>query len=253
MNDLKVNQIAELIKNSKNTVVLTGAGVSTGSGIPDFRTPGKGLWEKVDPYEVTSINAFYENPKRFYYFYRPRIEMLFKVLPNPAHKAIAQLEAMGFVKCLITQNIDDLHQKSGSKKMIKIHGTLDEAICTKCKKIISSTKLLEKINESQEEIPRCNCGGLFKPNVVLFGEMLPYLDEVINTSRKSELMLIIGSSLQVSPVNMLPQYCLENGGKLVIVNYMSTHFDHLADVTVKEDVCSFLPEVIETLKNSTIG
>jgi len=250
MSNIKVNQITELIKSSKNAVVLTGAGVSTGSGIPDFRTPGKGLWEKVDPYEVTSINAFHENPQRFYYFYRPRIEMLSKVSPNPAHKAIAQLEAMGFVKCLITQNIDHLHRKAGSKKIIKVHGTLDEAICTKCKKIISSTELLEKINLSQEEIPRCDCGGVFKPNVVLFGEMLPYLDEAVNISCKADLMLVIGSSLQVSPVNLLPQYCLENGGKLVIINLMSTHFDNLADVTVKDDVCFFLPELIKALKEN---
>jgi len=250
MNDLKVNQIAELIKNSKNAVVLTGAGVSTGSGIPDFRTPGKGLWEKVNPYEVTSINAFYENPQRFYYFYRPRIEMLSRVSPNSAHKSIAQLEEMGFVKYLITQNIDHLHRKAGSKKIIKVHGTLDEAICTKCKKIISSTKLLEKLNVNQEGIPRCDCGGVFKPNVVLFGEMLPYLDEAINISCKADLMLVVGSSLQVSPVNLLPQYCLENGGKLIIINLMSTHFDNLAVVTVKNDVCFFLPEVVKALKEN---
>ncbi|MEA2022488.1 MAG: NAD-dependent deacylase, partial [Candidatus Caldatribacteriota bacterium] len=226
MNDLKVNQIAELIRNSKNAVILTGAGVSTGSGIPDFRTPGKGLWEKINPYEVTSIDAFYENPQRFYYFYRPRIEMLSRVLPNPAHKAIAQLELMGFVKYLITQNIDHLHRKAGSKKIIKVHGTLDEAICTKCKKIISSTELLEKLNVSQKKIPRCDCGGVFKPNVVLFGEMLPYLDEAVNISCKADLMLVIGSSLQVSPVNLLPKYCLENSGKLIIINLMSTYFDN---------------------------
>ena len=247
MKHLGINKIAELIKNSKNMVVLTGAGVSTGSGIPDFRTPGKGLWEKVDPYEVTSIDAFHENPKRFYHFYRPRIEMLSCVSSNPAHIAIAQLEKMGFAKCLITQNIDNLHRKAGSKRMIKIHGNLDEAICTKCKSVISSTKLLKKLDTSQDGVPYCDCGGIFKPNVILFGEMLPHLDEAINISSMADLLLVVGSSLQVSPVNLLPQYCLENGGKLIIVNFMSTHLDHLAEITIKEDVCLFLPEIVKAI------
>jgi len=230
----KVHRVAELIKESKYTVVLTGAGVSTGSGIADFRTPGKGIWEKVDPFKVTSITAFEENPQRFYHFYRPRIEILSRVSPNPAHKAIARLEEMGYIKCLITQNIDNLHQRAGSRKIIEVHGTLREAVCRKCGKIISS--------------PYCECGGVFKPNVVLFGEMLPNLDPAIFESMRADLMLTVGSSLQVSPVNMLPQYCLDRGGKLIIVNFMSTHLDYLAEVVVKEDVCDFLPAVVEVLK-----
>ncbi|HDP36303.1 MAG TPA: NAD-dependent protein deacylase [Candidatus Atribacteria bacterium] len=244
----KVNRVAELIKESKYTVVLTGAGVSTGSGIADFRTPGKGLWEKVDPFKVTSITAFNEDPQRFYYFYRPRIEMLSRVSPNPAHKAIAQLEEMGYVKRLITQNIDNLHQRAGSKKVIEVHGTLREAICQRCRKMISSEILLKKIDESEEKVPYCECGGVLKPNVVLFGEMLPNLDEAVNQSMRADLMLTVGSSLQVSPVNILPQYCLDRGGKLIIVNFMSTHLDYLAEVVVKEDVCDFLPAVVEVLR-----
>ncbi|MEA1939318.1 MAG: NAD-dependent deacylase [Candidatus Caldatribacteriota bacterium] len=248
MDKKKNNQIAELIRESKNAVVLTGAGVSTGSGIPDFRTPGKGIWEKVDPFKVTSITAFNENPKRFYYFYRPRIEMLSKVSPNTAHIAIAQLEKMGCIKNLITQNIDNLHRRAGSRRIIKVHGTLDEAICMKCNKIISSEKLLKKISQNKDEIPYCDCGGVFKPNVVLFGEMLPNFDDAIYEASHADLMLVIGSSLQVSPVNILPQYCLEQGGKLIIVNFMHTHLDHLAEVVAREDVCDFVPAVVETLK-----
>ena len=244
----KVNQVAKLIKESKYTIVLTGAGVSTGSGIPDFRTPGKGIWEKVDPFKVTSITAFKENPQRFYHFYRPRIEILSRVSPNPAHKAIAQLEEMGYMECLITQNIDNLHQGAGSKKIIEVHGTLREAVCQRCKKIISSELLIEKLNISKEKVPYCECGGVFKPNVVLFGEMLPDLDSAISQSMRADLMITIGSSLQVSPVNMLPQYCLDRGGKLIIINFMSTHLDYLAEVVVKEDVCNFLPAVVEILR-----
>lgn len=249
---MQIDQITKLIKQSKNTVILTGAGVSTGSGIPDFRTPGKGLWEKVNPYEVTSIDAFFENPQRFYHYYRPRIEMLSKVLPNAAHQTIAQMERIGLVSCLITQNIDHLHRKAGSEKIIKVHGTLDEAICMECKKIISHHLLLKKIDDSQEGIPRCQCGGVFKPNVVLFGEMLPHLDEAIRISNKADLMIIIGSSLQVSPVNLLPQYCLENGGKIVIINLMSTHLDSFAEATIKEDVCLFLPQLLKSIQKNIL-
>lgn len=247
-NKKKIYQIAKLIKESKYAVVLTGAGVSTGSGIPDFRTPGKGIWEKVDPFKVTSISAFEANPQRFYHFYRPRIEMLSRVSPNSAHKAIAQLEKMDFVKCLITQNIDNLHQRAGSKKIIKVHGSLSEAICRRCGKVISAKLLIKKIDYSKDKVPYCDCSGVFKPNVVLFGEMLPNLDNAIFESMRADLMLVIGSSLQVSPVNMLPQYCLNNRGKLVIVNFMSTYLDHLAEVVAKEDVCNCLPAVVEILK-----
>jgi NAD-dependent deacetylase len=247
-NEKKIYKVAKLIKESEYAVVLAGAGVSTGSGIPDFRTPGKGIWEEVDPFKVTSISAFEANPQRFYHFYRPRIEMLSRVSPNPAHKAIAQLEKMDFVKCLITQNIDNLHQRAGSKKIIKVHGSLSEAVCGRCGKVISAKLLIEKIDFSKDKVPYCDCSGVFKPNVVLFGEMLPNLDNAIFESMRADLMLVIGSSLQVSPVNMLPQYCLNNGGKLVIVNFMSTHLDHLAEVVAKEDVCNFLPAIVEILK-----
>ncbi len=247
-NKKKIYQIARLIKESKYAVILTGAGVSTGSGIPDFRTPGKGIWEKVDPFKVTSISAFEANPQYFYHFYRPRIEMLSRVSPNSAHKAIAQLENMDFVKCLITQNIDDLHQRAGSKKIIKVHGSLSEAICRRCGKVISAKLLIKKIDHSKDKVPYCDCSGVFKPNVVLFGEVLPNLDNAIFESMRADLMLVIGSSLQVSPVNMLPQYCLNNGGKLVIVNFMSTYLDHLAEIVAKEDACDCLPAVVEILK-----
>jgi NAD-dependent deacetylase len=244
----KVNQVVKLIKKSKYAIVLTGAGVSTGSGIPDFRTPGRGIWEKVDPFKVTSITAFDENPQRFYYFYRPRIEMLSRVSPNPAHKAISQLEEMGYIHCLITQNIDNLHQRAGSKKVIEVHGTLRKAICRRCGKIISSELLIQKMDKSKEKVPYCECGGVFKPKIVLFGEMLPNLDNAIYESKRADLILTVGSSLQVSPANMLPQYCLNRGGKLVIVNFMSTHLDYLAKAVINEDVCDFLPAVVEVLK-----
>jgi NAD-dependent deacetylase len=241
--DLEEQQIKEaskLIKNSKYTVCLTGAGVSTDSGIPDFRTPGKGLWSKVDPIEVTSIEAFQKNPSRFYHFYRPRIEELQKVSPNKAHQILAQLEQAGYLDYLITQNIDGLHQKAGSKNVLEIHGNLDRAICFRCGKRISSTVLLQKMEEDDKNIPYCSCGGIFKPDVVLFGEALYNLDKAIEEASKADLFLVAGSSLQVSPANMLPEYCLAQKGSLMIINYMRTHLDQQAAVVVHQNIGLFL-------------
>ncbi len=239
----KIVKLSELLKDSKYTVCLTGAGVSTASGIPDFRTPGKGLWSKVNPIEVTSIEAFQENPARFYQFYRPRIEELDKVSPNKAHYALAQLERAGYLHTLITQNIDNLHQKAGSQRVLEIHGNLSQAICYRCGKKISSQLLLEKIDSNDQHVPYCQCGGVFKPEVVLFGEMLSNLDEAVTEANKADLFLVVGSSLQVSPANLLPEYCLARGGELVIINYMETHLDRKAIIVVHQDIGMFLTEL----------
>lgn len=244
----QVKKVSELIKSSKYTVCLTGAGVSTASGIPDFRTPGKGLWSKVNPIEVTSIQAFQENPARFYQFYRPRIEELQKVSPNEAHHALAKLENAGYLHFLITQNIDNLHQRAGSKHVLEIHGNLNQAICYKCGKKISSQLLLNKIDENKSYIPYCQCGGVFKPDVVLFGEALANLNEAIDEANKAELFLVIGSSLQVSPANLLPEYSLSQKGELVIINYMETHLDQKATIVVHQDVGLYLTELCKYLE-----
>lgn len=243
----KAAKVSELFKNSKYAVCLTGAGVSTASGIPDFRTPGKGLWANVNPIEVTSIEAFRENPARFYHFYVPRIEELSKVSPNQAHYALSRLESAGYLKELITQNIDNLHQKAGSQNILEIHGNLSQAICAKCGKKIRAEQLLEKIKNSVQRVPYCSCGGVFKPDVVLFGEMLSNLDEAVDEASKADLFLAIGSSLQVSPANLLPEYSLVRQGELIIINYMETHLDHRAAVVVREDIGTFLAEVCEYL------
>ena len=242
-----IKEVSKLMKNSRYTVCLTGAGVSTDSGIADFRTPGKGLWSKVDPFEVTSIQAFQQNPARFYQFYRPRIQELQEVSPNEAHQALAQLEEAGVLQTLITQNIDCLHQKAGSQNVLEIHGNLGFAVCFRCGKRISSSALLQKLEENEQKIPYCSCGGVFKPDVVLFGESLYNLDKAIEEASKADLFLVAGSSLQVSPANMLPEYCLAQKGDLVIMNYMKTHLDHLAAVVVHQNVGWFLSEVYREL------
>lgn len=243
----KIAKVSDLLQNSKYVVCLTGAGVSTASGIPDFRTPGKGLWYKVNPVEVTSIQAFQENPAHFYHFYSPRIEELDNVTPNQAHYALARLEHMDYLKVLITQNIDNLHQKAGSKNVLEIHGNLSQAICTRCGEKISSRLLLEKIRNNDQQIPYCQCGGVFKPDVVLFGEILSNLEEAIAEASKADLFLAVGSSLQVSPANLLPEYSLAQQGDLVIINYMETHLDHKATIVVHQDVGVFLIEVCKHL------
>ena len=247
INHQKIKKVSELLKNSKYTACLTGAGVSTASGIPDFRTPGKGLWAKVDPIEVTSIQAFQENPARFYYFYRPRIEELKKVDPNQAHHALVQLEQSNYLQVLITQNIDNLHQKAGSQNVLEIHGNLSQAICNRCAEKISSDLLIERIKDNAQQIPYCHCGGIFKPDVVLFGEMLSNLEEAVAEASKADLFLVIGSSLQVSPANLLPEYSLARQGDLVIINYMETPLDHKATVVVNQDIGDFLTEVCKHL------
>lgn len=243
IDNIKLNEVSDLIKSSKYTVCLTGAGVSTASGIPDFRTPGKGLWSKVDPIEVTSIRAFQENPARFYYFYRPRIEELQSVSPNKAHLALARLESAGYLNSLITQNIDNLHQRAGTNNVLEIHGSLNQAVCFSCGQKIPAKLLLERIKSNKQGIPYCECGGIFKPDVVLFGETLSNLDEAINEANKAELFLAIGSSLQVSPANLLPEYSIARGGNLVIINYMETHLDQKSAVVIQEDIGLFLTEL----------
>lgn len=236
----QVKKVRELLKSSRYTVCLTGAGVSTASGIPDFRTPGKGLWSKVNPIEVTSIQAFRDNPSRFYKFYRPRIEELQRVSPNPAHKALAKLEDAGYLQFLITQNIDNLHQRAGSKHIMEIHGNLNQAICIRCGERISSQELIKRIDENKNGIPYCQCGGVLKPDVVLFGEALSNIEEAIDEASKAELFLAIGSSLQVSPANLLPEYSMAKKGKLVIINYMQTYLDKKAAIVVNQDIGLFL-------------
>ncbi len=247
LDEQQLKEVSKLIKDSKYTVCLTGAGVSTASGIPDFRTPGKGLWSKVNPIEVTSVQAFQENPARFYHFYRSRIEELQKVFPNQAHYALAQLERAGYLYFLITQNIDCLHKKAGSQYVLEIHGNLNQAICFQCGEKISSRLLLQKIEESDQKIPYCRCGGVFKPDVVLFGEGLSNLDQAIDEATKADLFIVVGSSLQVSPANLLPEYSLTQKGKLIIINYMKTHLDHKAAVVVHQDVGLFLSALCQHL------
>ena len=197
MTEDKITRAAELIRNSKRAVALTGAGISTPSGIPDFRSPGSGLCEKVDPYEVASIEGFLRRPQAFYDWLRPLARLTAAAKPNAAHIALADLEARGKLCAVITQNVDDLHQRAGSRRVLQVHGNFSAATCVKCLQEVDAKPLLEKFI-ADGAAPYCaTCGGVMKPNVILFGELLPMrvINEAEEQARSCDLMLIAGSSL----------------------------------------------------------
>jgi NAD-dependent deacetylase len=243
-------QLAELIRNSRRTVALTGAGISVPSGIPDFRSPGTGMWEKVDPMEVAHIEVFHREPKRFWTYYRPRFGMLEDKLPNRAHEVLAELEAQGRLEAVITQNIDRLHRRAGSRRVIEVHGTIETSSCVTC----SASYPLEQVEDlfDFEGVARCEqCGGAVKPDVVLFGEMLPAgaMEEAFALASGADLMLCIGSSLEVHPVASLPMTTLDHGGRLAIVTKGPTPYDQHADVRMDGDVVDALEALLLALGN----
>ena len=187
-------ELAGLIRDSECTVALTGAGTSVPSGIPDFRTPGKGLWEKVDPMSVATIGAFHRDPKRFWDFYRPRLGMLAHKRPNPAHLALAELEQRGLLEAVITQNIDRLHRKAGSERVVEVHGSIETASCTACSARYPAERL-ESLFDADGVATCDSCDGRVKPDVVLFGELLPEraLAEAQALAAEADLMLCVGS------------------------------------------------------------
>jgi NAD-dependent deacetylase len=241
-------RLAELIRESRCTVALTGAGISVPSGIPDFRTPGEGIWEKVDPMEVAHIDAFRRDPARFWGFYRQRLQMLGEKEPNGAHAALAELERGGRLDAVITQNIDGLHQAGGSERVIEVHGSIRTASCQSCGTRFDTTDIEGLFNEDGAAV--CSsCGGFVKPDVVLFGELLPAeaMGEAEALAERAELMLCIGSSLEVFPVAGLPSLTMGSGGGLAIITKGPTPFDANARVRMDGDVVADLEAVLAAL------
>jgi len=241
----RIERAAALVREAHYTVALTGSGISTPSGIPDFRSPGTGLWERVNPMEVASIYAFRRNPQAFYDWIRPLALTLRTAEPNPGHRALAELEVGGWMKAIITQNIDDLHQRAGAREVLELHGHLREATCLNCYRVVPIGKLMDGFLASGE-VARCEvCGGVMKPNVVLYGEQLPV--RVVNAAvahvRRADLMLVAGSSLEVVPASQLPLMVHEHGGRLIVVNLAPTYVDEIADVVIHADVADILPRV----------
>lgn len=229
---------ANLIKNSSYVVVFSGAGISTPSGIPDFRSPGSGVWEKYDPFEVASIWAFRHEPEKFFDWIRTLALQAESAMPNQAHLAIVDLEKSGVVKSVITQNIDSLHQAAGSKKVFELHGSARTATCPHCGKRHPQDYFQPMILKDKG-IPHCiNCGKVIKPDVVLFGEDLPgdTWDGAHQECLDADLVIVVGSSLEVYPANSLPETAKKNGAKLIINNLSPTHLDPYADLILRMDV-----------------
>jgi NAD-dependent deacetylase len=244
-----VERLAELIRQSRSTVVLTGAGVSVPSGIPDFRTPETGLWANVDPMEVAHIDVFERDPARFWSYYRPRFQSLGDKRPNAAHEALAELERRGLIEGVITQNIDRLHGAAGSREVVEVHGSIETSSCLLC----DAGYGLEQMDSlfDAEGVALCaGCGGPVKPDVVLFGEMLPEgaMRRAQELAEAAELMICVGSSLAVYPVAGLPAVTLERGGKLVIVTKGPTPYDDEATLKLEGEVDVELVELVTALR-----
>jgi NAD-dependent deacetylase len=250
-NNLK--RASAILRQAKYTVALTGAGISTHSGIPDFRSPESGLWENSNPAEVASIYGFRHHPELFYEWIRPLAHTILDAVPNEAHLALAHMEAKGYLKSIITQNIDMLHARAGSQTVYEVHGHLREVTCIQCFAVYPARELMIHFLDTGS-IPRCvSCGGALKPNVILFGEQLPAqaLSAARREARRCDAMLVVGSSLEVYPAADLPVIARQVGAALIIVNLGTTALDPLADVVIQGDAVDVLPQLAAAVENES--
>ena len=250
--DVKTSNIADLIVRSSKIVVFTGAGVSTESGIPDFRSPG-GVWSKFDPEDFT-IQKFMSDPesRRKQWNFLINDGLFTSAQPNQAHLAVAELEKLGRLDCIITQNIDNLHQNAGNspEKVFELHGNMNWVRCLSCNTRYPMERIRERLQKG-EEIPDCeNCNGLLKPDVVLFGEALPQdvITNAVNHARNCDLLIVIGSSLVVSPASYIPAYATDAGAKLVIINMTSTTYDYIAAEVIHEKAGIIMQRILGNIK-----
>jgi NAD-dependent deacetylase len=242
-------QLAELIRSADSVVALTGAGVSVPSGIPDFRSPGTGLWEKVDPMEVAHIGAFRRDPQRFWHFYGDRFSTLRDKQPNGAHAALVELERRGHLDAVITQNVDMLHRRAGSRELVEVHGSIATCSCPECGGGVELEEARARLSADPAGVPRCGCGSPLKPDVVLFGEMLPEaaIRRAFGFAAQADVLLCVGSSLEVHPVAGLPEITLASGGRVALVTQGPTPFDAVADVKLTGDVVAELEALVAAL------
>ena len=242
-----IKKSAAVFRSARRVVALTGAGVSTRSGIPDFRSRDSGLWTKYDAMKVASISSFRYQPKDFFRWVRPLVKTMIDAKPNPAHTALSKLERAGFLHGIITQNIDDLHRRAGSERLYEIHGHLREATCTSCYQKHNATNLIEDFARTGA-LPYCDhCGGLLKPDIILFGEQLPstIMREAQALIDEAELIVVAGSSMEVMPAASMPIPALNAGAKLIIINNEPTYLDIRADFVIRDDVAEVLPMILQ--------
>ncbi|HXR28846.1 MAG TPA: NAD-dependent deacylase [Solirubrobacteraceae bacterium] len=246
----EVERLAELVRGASSVVALTGAGISVPSGIPDFRSPGTGLWEKVDPMEVAHIDAFRRDPARFWRFYGERFAMLGGKQPNGAHRALVAMERLGLLDGVITQNVDMLHRKAGTETLVEVHGSIASCSCPDCGEVAPLAQARARIREDPLGVPRCRaCGGPLKPDVVLFGELLSAdaLGRARELCERAQVLLCIGSSLEVHPVAGLPLLTHQARGAVAIITQGPTPLDELAAVRLGGDVVAELGALAEVL------
>jgi NAD-dependent deacetylase len=226
---MSVERLAELMEARRPCVVLTGAGISTESGIPDFRSR-TGIWAQYDPMEYATIDAFLEDPVKVWEFYGKRLAMLDDAQPNEGHRALAELEDRGWVTAVVTQNIDRLHERAGSRVVVEVHGSIRTSSCLDCGTVVAFEDVVALL-----PVPSCpSCGRILKPDVVMFGELLPEaaIGRALHLAAAAGFLLVVGSSLEVYPVAGLPLETLAAGGSLAIVNRGRTPFDGRASVTI---------------------
>jgi NAD-dependent deacetylase len=245
----RAGRLAELLGSARRVVALTGAGISVPSGIPDFRSPRTGLWANVDPMEVAHIAVFRREPERFWQFYGRRFATLRDKRPNGAHLALAELERRGVVEAVVTQNIDGLHRLAGTRDVIEVHGSIATSSCLDCRLTFELADVRARHAAAADGVPRCACGAALKPDVVLFGELLPEaaLARASELAETADVLLCVGSSLEVYPVAQLPRMTLAAGGAVALVTKGPTPYDSDAVVKLDGDVVEELSAVLAAL------
>lgn len=243
-----IERSVELIRNAQRVVAFTGAGVSTASGIPDFRSASDGLWAHQDPLKVASLNSFRQDPTLFFNWVHPILALIQDAKPNATHLALAALQRANQLEAIITQNIDGLHTAAGNTSVYELHGHLRTATCTHCFKKYDAAPLLSAFRETCE-IPLCNCqaaGSVIKPDIILFGEQLPRqtVQQAQKTIIQADLLLVVGSSLRVAPASEVPFTAIQYGAKVIIINYEPTPADATAAVVIHADVNEILPQIV---------
>jgi NAD-dependent deacetylase len=242
--------VAHQIKHARRAVAFTGAGISAESGLGTFRGRD-GLWSKYDPTEVASIESFKRDPRKFWEFAREIGWIFLTAKPNAAHTALAELEAMKRLDSVITQNVDGLHQRAGSKHVLEIHGNVGRMICTRCSATCATEKIVDRIEH--QDVPRCDrCGGPLKPDIILFGEPLPEkaFGQALKKVRSSDLLLAVGTSLEVYPAATLAEIAKKGGAKVVSIDSERTAWDGLCDYKLSGPAGEILPRIVQAIKIS---
>ncbi|MDK2913486.1 MAG: NAD-dependent deacetylase [Thermococcaceae archaeon] len=247
-----MGEAANLLAKSKFAIAFTGAGISAGSGIPTFRD-SEGLWRRYRPEELATPSAFQKNPALVWEFYRWRMKKILEARPNAAHYALAELERLGVIKAVITQNVDDLHRESGTKNLLELHGNIFRVRCTSCdyKENLKESERLEEF-VSSKDLPRCpRCGALLRPDVVWFGESLPsdVLERAFSLARKADLVLVVGTSGVVYPAAYIPYIVKEGGGRVIEINPKVSAITPIADVFIRAPAEDVMEELLRKVRD----